>query len=188
MDISTYEKQFNTILESNNHLPPYDNEDYFNYVKLNASRLKRWYKIGKLNTELVALINKIEHPQHWLLITEPWCGDAAHAQAFIAKLADVNPRISLVVQNRDAPASEIDNYLTNGGRSIPKLIVRDANGNDLFTWGPRPKEAQNIHLRQMNDENMSKEEKKIELQNWYNKDKGESTQEELLELLKKVVG
>jgi hypothetical protein len=122
------------------------------------------------------------------LITEPWCGDAAHAQAFIAKLADVNPLISLLVQNRDAPASEIDNYLTNGGRSIPKLIVRDAKGNDLFTWGPRPKEAQNIHLRQMNDENMSKEEKKIELQNWYNKDKGESTQEELLELLKKVVG
>jgi hypothetical protein len=142
MDISTYEKQFNTILEGNNHLPPYDNEDYFNYVKLNASRLKRWYKIGKLNTELVALIKKIENPD----------------------------------------------YLTNGGRSIPKLIVRDAKGNDLFTWGPRPKEAQNIHLRQMNDENMSKEEKKIELQNWYNKDKGESTQEELLELLKKVVG
>jgi len=187
MDIATYEKQFDTILEGNNQLPPYDDEAYFNYVKLNERRLKRWYKIGKLNTELVALIKKIENPLHWLLITEPWCGDAAHAQAFIAKLAEINPAIELIIQNRDAPASEIDNYLTNGGRSIPKLVVREVNGKDLFTWGPRPKEAQVIHLRHINDESMSKEDKKIELQNWYNKDKGESLQKELLELFKTVI-
>jgi hypothetical protein len=32
----------------------------------------------------------------------------------------------------------MDQYLTNGGRSIPKLVAFDDDGQALFTWGPRP--------------------------------------------------
>jgi len=182
MDISTYEKQFDTILNSEKNAPPYDNPEYLNYVKLNLSRIKRWYKVGHLLPELVSIIKSIEHPQHWLLISEPWCGDAAHAQPFLAMLADLNPLIRLEVQNRDAANSEIDNYLTNGGKSVPKLVVR-GNNNDLFTWGPRPAEAQAIHLNNMKDEQLDFEDKKAALQNWYNQDKGQSMQKELKHLL-----
>jgi hypothetical protein len=182
MDINTYEQQFQAIADGQMSLPPYDNEAYLNYAKLNNSRLKRWYKIGKITPELTDEIKAINSPQEWLLITEPWCGDAAHTQPFIAKLAALNPMITLTVQNRDAPNSEIENYLTNGGKSIPKLVVRDATGSDLLSWGPRPKAAQAIHLSQINSDTLSPEEKKVELQNWYNKDKGAGMQAELLSL------
>ena len=184
MKISTYEAQFETILSGKNKLSPYDEEAYFNYVKLNDKRLKRWYKTGKIIPALEKHRSTIDQAQKWLLITEPWCGDAAHVQAFISKLVDLNELIELEIQNRDAPASEIDHYLTNGSRSIPKLIVRDSRGQDLFVWGPRPEGAQKIHLSHINNDDLTKEEKKIALQNWYNKDKGETFQEELLALFR----
>ncbi len=179
MNITAYEKQFDDILDGTNNNDPYDNEDYVNYVKMNKARMSRWYKKGKISPEITETILKIDQPQNWVLITEPWCGDAAHSHAFIGKLATINPKINLTIQNRDAANSEIEKYLTNGGKSIPKLIVRDEAGNDLFDWGPRPKEAQAIVMEQKNDNTISAEDKKKQLQSWYNKDKGTMIQEEL---------
>ena len=123
----------------------------------------------------------------WILITEPWCGDAAHGHAFIDKLAQLNENISLRIQNRDSSSSEINKYLTNGARSIPKLIVRDESGNDLFAWGPRPKEPQEMVMNHKLNNSLSAEEKSKELQRWYNKDKGVSMQNELLMLFEQNV-
>ncbi len=183
MNIQEYEKQFNDILEGRNTSYPYDSADYINYVKMNQVRIKRWNKKGQLDPALSETIAKIDSPQHWLLITEPWCGDAAHSQVFIEKLASLNPNISLSYQNRDAPGSEIDNYLTNGSKSIPMLVARDAEGKDLFTWGPRPKEAQDMVMGHKEDTSLSSDDKKKALQKWYNKDKGSMIQEELKALL-----
>lgn len=182
MNIAEYEKQFENILEGENNAYPYDSEAYINYVKMNKARIKRWNKKAKILPALEETIKSIDEPVSWVLITEPWCGDAAHSHAFIGKLAELNPNINLTIQNRDADNSEIDNYLTNGGKSIPKLIMRDAEGNDIFDWGPRPKEAQDIVTRHKTDNTVSTEDKKKELQLWYNKDKGVSIQEELIEL------
>ena len=44
----------------------------------------------------------------------------------------------------------MDQHLTNGSRAIPKLIVFDKNDNELFSWGPRPAEAQNLFARLKN--------------------------------------
>lgn len=188
MNLKQYEKQFQEILDGNNASYPYDSEEYINYVKLNSARVRRWKKTGKITPELAKTVQSIKSPQHWLLITEPWCGDAANSQVFIGKAALLNSKISLTVQNRDAADSEIGQYLTNGGKSVPKLIVRDEQGNDLFTWGPRPKEAQVLAMNLMNDDSLDMEEKKAGVQNWYNQDKGQSMQKELNELLKKAIG
>ncbi len=187
MNLTTYEKQFQDILEGNNKSYPYDSDDYVTYVKLNQARMNRWNKRGEILPALAETIKNIDHPLNWILITEPWCGDAAHSHAFIAKAAQLNPKISLSIQNRDALGSEIDKYLTNGGKSIPILVVRDEEGKDLFRWGPRPKEAQEMAMSQKKDTSMSAEDKKRALQGWYNKDKGTAIQEELNELLKNKV-
>jgi len=184
MNLVDYEKQFQEILDGENTNYPYDSEDYIKYVKLNQRRIKRWTKTGKILPELMETIQSIEQPLNWVLITEPWCGDAAHSHTFITKLEALNPKINLTVQNRDAPNSEIDKYLTNGGKSIPILVVRDAEGNDLFHWGPRPKEAQEMVMRLKKDDSISMEDKKKEVQMWYNKDKGVSIQQELNQLFK----
>lgn len=73
---------------------------------------------------------------HILGITEDWCGDAMMNNAVLRKIAeaaDVDVRVVL----RDADTELIDRYLTNGGRSIPKYLVLNKDGEVLATWGPR---------------------------------------------------
>lgn len=181
--IQEYLDQFDEILNGNSANSVYDKKEYLDYVQMNQRRMKRWYKTGKLNTELCDHIEQQTEPQQWIIITEPWCGDAAHSVPFLHRLAMVNPTIELWIQNRDSEESEIDRYLTNGGKSIPKLIVRNAANEDLFTWGPRPKACQEIVNRQKTS-NKPFEEKLMELQTWYNNDNGRSIQEELLEILR----
>jgi hypothetical protein len=72
-------------------------------------------------------------------------------------------------------------YLTNGTKSIPKLIVRDEAGNDLLTYGPRPKATQQL-VNRLKAANVDYETLNTEVQNWYNKDKGVELQKELLQL------
>ena len=186
MNTVDYENQFQEIIDKNNNSYPYNIDEYVDYVKLNQARIKRWYKKGEISSDLSQVIKNIDQPLNWVLITEPWCGDAANAHAFIVKIAELNEKINLTIQNRDASDSEIDKYLTNGGKAIPILIVRDANNDDLFRWGPRPKKAQEIVIQQKDDESLSLEEKKKMLQVWYNKDKGVSFQEELQVLLSQI--
>ena len=83
---------------------------------------------------------------------------------------------------RDENLELIDRYLTNGGRSIPKLIAFDEYGNELFNWGPRPKHIQEA-LNKMRADNLPFNEILIESQKLYNEDKGESMQREILELI-----
>ena len=183
--IMTYDKYnslFDQILGSDQPLAPYDQTDYFKYVGLNKKRQERWDKNGLISDALKTTMSEINSPQKWVLITEPWCGDAAHSVPFISKIAETNPNIELEIQLRDS-GSEIDNYLTNGGKSIPILVVRNENSEDLFVWGPRPNDAQNVHLANL-DTDKSMEEKKVELQKWYNQDKGQELQKEILALLK----
>ncbi len=187
MNANQYIAQFEEILQGKNKQSPYDSEAYVNYVKMNQARIKRWTKKGKLIEPLANKVKHIDEEMHWLLITEPWCGDAAHSHAFISKLAELNPLISLTVQNRDAAESEIDNYLTNGSKSIPILVVRDAVKNDLFVWGPRPGEAQDMVMSHKTDTSISPDDKKKDLQIWYNKDRGVMMQKELFELFQLYV-
>lgn len=186
MDFNTYSELFKEILDGNNTTAPYDDAHFVEYVKLNASRQHRWIKTGVLSQELISTIEKIKDEQHWVLITEPWCGDASHSVPFIAKMTELNPHIKLEIQLRDSDNSEIDNYLTNGGKSIPILVVRNSKNEDLFVWGPRPAACQEIFL-EMKQKDLTLEEQKVVLQNWYNHDKGISIQAELNEQINRYL-
>lgn len=183
MDFDAYLNYFKGIINHEVPPPPYNDPLYIEYTKLNWSRTNRWLKYGELNEELVQLIKKISNPQHWIIITEPWCGDAAHSVPFMHLLASQNAMIEISYELRDAPPHRIEQYLTNGSKSIPVLIVRSRQGDDLFRWGPRPAEAQALYL-DLKARNADFEEEKIILQKWYNEDKGQMMQEEFLQLMK----
>lgn len=185
MNWNDFLSRFDDVLEGRITSAPYDNPAYVEYVKLNASRQKRWMKTLSLTDEMKEVLHSINEPQEWILITEDWCGDSAHNAPFIVAMAAENPLIHIDVILRDTPPLIIDEYLTNGGRSIPKLVVRDTKGKDLFTWGPRPAECQQLMLNQKANKTPA-DEAKIELQKWYNDDKGASIQREMTQLLESV--
>jgi glutaredoxin-related protein len=155
--------------------------NYQHYIPLNKSRFARNLKQGLITQELAEVIRSINEKQDWIIITEPWCGDAAQIVPYLFKMAELNPLINVEVQLRDSN-SEIDSYLSNGKMSIPKLIVRNQEGVDRFIWGPRPQVLETIYL-ELKNKNENIDDVKTILQKWYNEDKGQSLQLELLELL-----
>ena len=184
MNFSEYQQTFDRILSGELTSAPYDDSHFIEYTKLNHSRQNRWVKKGVLINEAVEAINNIQFKQTWVLISEPWCGDAAHIVPIIARMAELNPLIQLDIKLRDNDNSEIESYLTNGNKSIPKLIIRDNNGKDLFVWGPRPSQCQQQF--DANKENgLAINEIKILLQKWYNEDEGKLIQKEICSLLQK---
>ncbi|MCK9480325.1 MAG: thioredoxin family protein [Bacteroidia bacterium] len=185
MNFQTYLNQFTQILENPNPAAPYDDPAFVEYTKLNWSRLNRWLKAGEITPELKETVSAINKPLNWLVITEPWCGDAAHIVPFFHMIASLNPLIHVEYELRDSAPFRINDYLTNGGKSIPILVVQDENHKDIFRWGPRPKSAQDFFL-DLKAKNTDPNEAKAALQQWYNQDKGKALQLELVQLLSTI--
>jgi len=150
------------------------NEDMLNYSKLSERRMKRWDKTFKMSIDDKTFFNNWHKPLTFLIVSEGWCGDAAHALPIINKIVEASPNLDLKIVLRDDNDELIGNFLTNGAKSIPKLIALDKNLNVLFTWGARPKEATALVDDYKSKHGQLTPEFKEELQKWYNKDKGQS--------------
>ena len=156
-----------------------------NYSMLNDRRMKRLNKTIKLTDETVQEIKKLTEPQTWLVISEGWCGDAAQNLPVVHKIAEANKNINLKIVLRDENLELMDLFLTNGGRAIPKLIALDKENNVLNTWGPRPTIATKMVADYKIKHGSLDAEFKQDLQVWYNKNKGQSVQEDFMQLIQK---
>jgi hypothetical protein len=121
----------------------------------------------------------------WVMIVESWCGDAAQNLPIIAKLASLNPYIELMIILRDENPDIMDLHLTNGSRSIPKLIILDPVFKSLLKeWGPRPAAIQKmVKEYKLANPEVTHDEFVKNLHLWYAKDKGLSLEQDLLSLL-----
>jgi Thioredoxin len=162
-----------------------DQSDYLvHYTKLNLARTRRMERTFHLAPQASLALRGIVR-QSWLVITEVWCGDSAQNLPVLAALAGASPKVELGVLLRDEHIPLMDQYLTNGGRSIPKLIAVDAHGKELFTWGPRPRAAQDLvqhNLALPLAQQAPKEEMAEKLHRWYASNGGAQVQQELLAL------
>ena len=163
-----------------------DEHEHLKMAKLNFQRSSRIHKTFTASEELKEVISQITEPQIWVVISEDWCGDSAQNIPYIAELAKLNPLIELKIFPRDANPDIIDLYLTNGTRSIPKLVAFDSDGNELFQWGPRPNQAVEL-IAKLKSEGKTKEEFLEQLHLWYGRNKGKDLLNELLELISNVL-
>ena len=113
-----------------------------------------------------------------LVIAEDWCGDASNTVPIVAKLAESVPGFDLRVILRDANPEVMNQYLTNGSRSIPIVIALDENFREIGHWGPRPSELQSWVMD--NRGTMPKTELYPQVRKWYARDRGETTLREVL--------
>jgi len=157
---------------------PDQSEFMVHYTQLNLHRMQRLLKHTEIQEELAENIRNWQRHIQVLIITEYWCGDAAQNIPVIEKALEGNRHIGIRYVFRDEHPELIDRYLTNGGRSIPKMIVMDSEGAELFTWGPRPQAIQQEMLR-MKAEGLSKDQAVEAVQRWYIADKTQSMQAEL---------
>lgn len=159
--------------------------DYINYTKLNESRMHRLDKTMQVIEEIKSSIEKIDTEYIWLVITETWCGDAAQVIPVINKMAELSAKIELRIVLRDENEALMNLFLTNGTKSIPKLIILNKKtGSVLADFGPRPAGATAFIKNYKATHGIVDETAKIELQKWYLSDKGVGIQKEIILLLK----
>jgi hypothetical protein len=159
-------------------------DDLLHYSELNESRLKRLDKTIKITDDGIKGLQAINTKYTWLVISEGWCGDAAQLLPVMNKMAALSNNIHLKIVLRDDNEELMNLFLTNGGKSIPKLIILDEDNNVLGNFGPRPETARKLIADYKAANGSIDETVKIELQKWYLLDKGVSTQKEIMKLMK----
>src|SRR5690606_2384859 len=178
-----YTKLLDDLMEIGMTTGPKQGEEMLHYAKLNRQRMNRLEKTLVLDHEVIAAARKVNRKMIWLVITEGWCGDAAQNIPAIEKIAAESPNIETRYVLRDENLELMDQYLTDGGRAIPKLIAIDADSVEvLFDWGSRPAPAQELFL-ELKSQGVEKLSIIESIQRWYNADKNRSIQAEFTELL-----
>lgn len=183
-------KQFtqNIVEEIKSTNPTILNEhdlEMFEYKKLNLQRSGRIEKSYEVSEELKNEIQIIKEKQIWMVLTEAWCGDSAQNLPYISKMASLNPNIDLRIILRDSNLEIMDLYLTNGSKSIPKLVAFDESGNELFTWGPRPKVIQEL-MNQWKSDGIVKPELYEKLHLWYGRNRGREIESEFIKIFSSI--
>jgi hypothetical protein len=160
-------------------------EERINITLLNDRRMKRLEKTIIVSDDIQKKVSQFNENVTWLVVVETWCGDGAQVLPVINKMAELNTGIDLKIVLRDDNETLMDQFLTNGARAIPKLIIIDKQiGEVIGTYGPRPSTVTKIveDFKQLHGKITP--EFKEELQRWYNKDKGQTIMEDLMSLMK----
>jgi len=157
------------------------------YTTLNEARMNRLDKQMVITEANIQKLLSLKKNYLWLVLSEGWCGDAAQLLPIFNKMAVLSKHIELKVAFRDENQPLMQLFLTNGARSIPKLIVLDKETSEVLGhWGPRPTGASQLIKSYKQQYGSIDETAKTELQLWYLHDKGLSTQEELLTLMQRL--
>ncbi|MER2996754.1 thioredoxin family protein [Pontibacter populi] len=164
-------------------------EQRINFTKLNQQRMKRVEKQFVMEPELIELLTQNELNWNWLILVESWCGDGAQLLPAIAAIAEQTPGITLTVLLRDENPELMNTCLTNGSKSIPKLICEDVeSGERLFTWGSRPAAIQQQVLKfKAENPDAGHDELVQQVQLWYAKDRSQALQQDLINIVRGVL-
>lgn len=185
MSYETYMNLLFDLLAKGRTTGENQSEAMVGYGKMNVQRMKRLNKTIQLQPELQDVLKKLTRKITFLVISEGWCGDAAQNVPVFNKLTEYTNNIDLKLVLRDENLDIMDAYLTNGGRSIPKLIALDSATLEIIgTWGPRPEAAQFMVTEFKKLENGDYTEFVKEVQLWYARDKTIAMQNELIDLIK----
>lgn len=115
-------------------------EQYINQMKVNKAEMHKIYETFELPEDSRLLQLKDKNLKA-IAITEDWCGDAMMNLPVLMKIAEV-AEIPISVSLRDSNLELMDQYLTNGSRSIPIFIFLDAYDAEYAVWGPRAQTVQ----------------------------------------------
>ena len=184
MTYQAYRELVKQLAENNATTGNEKTEELANYTKLNEQRMKRWDKTLKIAKSSQKRIVGFTQNVTWLVLTESWCGDAAHVLPVLNKIAELNSNINLRIVLRDENLALMDLFLTSGSRSVPKLIMIDNETETVInTFGPRPSEATHFVNRYKTLYGTLTPGFKEDLQHWYNNDKGQNIIDNVTDML-----
>ncbi|WP_108807979.1 thioredoxin family protein [Aquimarina spinulae] len=180
---TAYVELMNRLVAEENTTGAEQTQQRIDFTKLNASRMRRLDKTLVIPEQSKQVFRDMKEKQIWFILIESWCADGAQTIPVLNKIAEASPAIDLKILLRDDNPEFMDLFLTNGTRSIPKLVIVDNNGNVLNTWGPRSQVATNMVLAYKKENGKIDDTFKKSLQVWYNKNKGEAIINDLVNIV-----
>lgn len=163
---------------------------YIEIAHLNQARMNRLDRKPKLTEESLTFLTGLDRELTFLVLTEGWCGDAAQILPVFNWMTNATDKLQLRTLLRDENAELMDQFLTDGARSIPKVIILDTKTKEVLgDWGPRPAAAQQLvmdYKHTPESEKPAYTEFQKALHTWYARDKTKSTQSEFVEVLEKL--
>lgn len=179
-----YRQLVDDLLAQGKTTGPEQSEELTAYTDLNVKRMERLDKTVQVQPALAAAAAGLQGHYLWLIITEGWCGDAAQLVPIMEAVAQASAgHLTTRYVLRDEHPELMQNYLTGGGKAIPKLLVVHPDTlAEITHWGPRPAPAQALLLK-LKAEGATHEEYAREIHTWYAHDRTQTTQNELLALV-----
>lgn len=184
-----YRLMLTRLLEDEGKTTGANQSDYYLEVAhLNQARMKRLDRKPRLTEATTASLDGLDRELTLLTLTEGWCGDAAQIVPVLNWMADYSPKLHLYTLLRDEHLELMDEFLTNGARSIPMTIILDTHTKEVLgSWGPRPAAAQKMVMDYKalpEAEKPSYPEFAKGLHTWYARDKTVAIQAEVVAAIK----
>ncbi len=154
------------------------------FLRAARSNAELWQALARrasVEPEMIVRVESVGGQWHLLVLADDWCGDAVNIVPVVAALAEGARNLDLRIVPRDANADLMDAHLTRGSRSIPIVILLDADYEERGWWGPRPTVLQ--EWVQSHGRGMPKDERYREIRRWYARDRGRVIAREVVELM-----
>lgn len=183
-DYHEYRKLISDLLLEGKATGNEQSENLVLYSNLNITRMNLLDKTIQITEENIKKLRSLEKKYIWLVLAEGWCADGAQIVPVLNKMAYESGKIDLKIVLPEENEELMYLFMTNGVRSIPKVIVVDKESGTIYgSWGPRPKGANDFMESYKEKHDVDDDVAKNELQMWYLHDKGVSIQEELIGLM-----
>lgn len=157
-------------------------EGFLNYSRKNVDAMRKNFEKTEVDPKLAEEVKAFEGKARILVIGADWCGDVVANLPAIARLAELSGNLQLRIIDRDIHEDLMKEFLTNGTKSIPKVVVCSSNMSHCSSWGPRPAACQTIMTE--NKDKLPKEEIYTLLRDWYMNDKNQSVMKEIWDEVK----
>ena len=163
----------------------YQADNTFRYTRSNLERMNKVLNNIVLSQKLYNALSDLKEEWVWVVISEPWCGDASWGTPALAVIASATDKIDFKILLRDTNPDVIKAYQTAGSDSIPKLIcIRKRDWAELGTWGPRPQVLHQQVLAKKNSPDFDYKESVRAIHAWYDEDMTKTIQEEMIDCVK----
>ncbi|MDO4763225.1 MAG: thioredoxin family protein [Flavobacteriaceae bacterium] len=152
------------------------------YYKLGVQRMNRMLKVYKPDENQLKTLEEKQFKGKFLVISEGWCGDAGQTVPAVSLFFKGKNEVRVIY--RDENPELIDQFLTNGTRSIPIVVILNENDEVITHWGPRPAYGTELLKKhKANPEEYPKPQFYNDLQLYYAKNRGFDVINEILELI-----
>ena len=129
-----------------------EDEKQLEYITNNLHTIETVLKTYEPSIAIKSITKTIQPIEVYILM-ENWCGSSAGNIPYVIKIMNTIPDIKIHIVPRDENNDFMNQYLSEGKKSIPIVIGFDVNGIELFKWGSST-EAQTKYVKTVQEQNI----------------------------------